>query len=412
MRIAFIIGRFPVPSETFVMSHIKGLIDLGHDVHIFTTKLDKKLLTPQEVDRYQLLKRTFCCPKPDNLGERLLKGIGLSLSCAVSSPRIMSQLLNVVRYKRWAVSLNLLYSAIPVLQRPSNEYDIIHCHFGWNGIVGAMLREIGVIQGCLVTTFHGADMTSAIKRFGVHYYEHLFQNGDLFLPVSEIGRSRLIDLGCAEEKILVHRMGVDCSKFHFAPRYLKETDQEVRLISVSRLVKKKGIEFGIKAVAKLVACFPNIRYQIVGDGPLREELQKLIEDLNVGRWIDLAGWKDRNEIIETLNSSHIALLPSITTDKGEQEGIPVSLMEFMAVGLPVISTFHSGIPELIKDKISGFLVPEGDVEALTCKLRWLIEHPELWQDVGYQARKTIEEQYNNVLLNKKVVAIYEQLIKG
>ena len=106
------------------------------------------------------------------------------------------------------------------------------------------------------------------------------------------------------------------------------------------------------------------------------------------------------------------LAPSVTSQNGDCEGIPVAIVEALAWGLPVLSTLHSGIPEVIQDGESGFLVPERDTEALAEKLEYLIEHPELWPEMGRKGRKYVEEHYDIDKLNDRLVEIYQRLLNG
>jgi colanic acid/amylovoran biosynthesis glycosyltransferase len=272
-----------------------------------------------------------------------------------------------------------------------------------------LLREIGAIEGKLVTVFHGFDITLLLKEQRERIYKRLFETGDLFLPISEHWKHRLIELGCPEEKIIVHRMGVDCNRFLFRSRRLDDSNK-VRFVSIGRLVEKKGFEYGIRAVAKLTKNVQNIEYTIVGDGALNEYLQNLIQELGVDNNIHMVGWKQQEEVIEILENAHILLAPSVTSKNGDQEGIPVSLMEAMAMGLPIVSTKHSGIPELIENGVSGFLVPERDSEALYEKLKYLVDRPDMWPEMGAQGRKYVEENYNINKLNDRLVHIFKDLV--
>jgi colanic acid/amylovoran biosynthesis glycosyltransferase len=204
-------------------------------------------------------------------------------------------------------------------------------------------------------------------------------------------------------------MGVDCNKFSFTLRYPSH-DGKIRIVTIARLVEKKGVEYAIRAVAKLGKANENIEYNILGDGPLSGNLQQLIQELGVASKVKLLGWKQQHEVVEILNNSHIMLAPSVTSKNGDQEGIPVVLMEAMAMGIPVVSTLHSGIPELVQDKITGFLVPERDVETLAERLRYLIEHPEIWAEMGQAGRKFVEENYEINKLNNRLIKLYQELL--
>ena len=125
--------------------------------------------------------------------------------------------------------------------------------------------------------------------------------------------------------------------------------------------------------------------------------------------IKLSGWKRQSEVMEHLDNSHILLAPSVTAKDGDQEGIPLALMEAMAMGLPVISTLHSGIPELIENGVTGFLVPEKDASALFHTLKHLIQNPDLCLTIGKNGRKYVEEHHDIFKLNKKLEKIFTNI---
>ena len=184
----------------------------------------------------------------------------------------------------------------------------------------------------------------------------------------------------------------------------------INILTVARLVEKKSVHYGIEAVAKVVKRYPFVQYEIAGDGPLKGDLVGLIDKLDINENVKLLGWKQQNEISELMSHADILLAPSVTGKEGDQEGIPVVLMEAMARGLPVISTYHSGIPELVQDGRSGFLVRERDIDALAEKLEHLITHPEMRDQMGAEGRKYVEENYNIDKLNDRLVEIYEEIL--
>ena len=409
MKIAVLAGGvFPSLSKTFIIDQITELIDLGHEVDIYAAEPDSQNIVHPDVEKYQLKKHIYYHKVPKNSLVRLRKLTGIWLANFAKNPAVMLRTLNVFKYGKKALSLRLLYLAIPYLGK--QPYDIVHCHFGYNGLKGQALRDLGVLRGKLIVTFHGVSMSKDLQEQGVQIYNRLFEKGDLFLPISEHWQHKLIKLGCDESKIIVHRMGIDCHNFAFMSRQ-PAADGVTRLVSISRLVEKKGLEYGIRAVAKLAKTKPNLEYNIVGDGLLKPKLQELIQELNVGNLVKLLGWKQKTEVIDILNNSHILLAPSITAKNGDREGIPVALMEAMAMGLPVISSLHSGIPELVTDGISGFLIPERDVEGIAAKLNFLIEHPEMWSQMGKAGRAIVEANYDINKLNHRLLEIYQELCR-
>jgi colanic acid/amylovoran biosynthesis glycosyltransferase len=408
MKIAFIVNGFPMLSETFILNQITGMIDRGHEVDIYAYSHPNSSKMHPDVRKYKLLERThYGVPMPRNLFLRFLRAVWLVPIISWKQPLVVLRSLNIYKYGRQAASLRLLYQ---VLSNFSSEpYDIIHCHYGTNGLLGLKLREIGALKGKVITTFHGYDMSLLIKQRGNNIYDHLFAKGDLFLPISKHWRTRLIELGCDEKKIIVHHMGVALRTLPFRHRTL-DNNGSVGLVTVARLVEKKAVEYGIRAVSKLSKLNKNIDYSIIGDGPLRKRLELLISDLRLTDTVKLLGWKDHREVVNVLNSCHLLLSPSITSANGDQEGIPVAMMEAMAMGIPVISTQHSGIPELLQDGKSGFLVPERDVDVLAERLTYLIMHPEIWPKMGRAGRAYVEANYNIDKLNDRLVEIYHKVL--
>ncbi len=408
MKIAFIVGTFPALSVSFIINQIKGLIDQGHEVDIYAldgAPEDTSKVHPI-VEEYRLLERTYYPPASSkNSLLRGLKIISLLTTNLFKNPWVLLQLFNVDRFGKEAREQKLFYKAIPFLHRKS--YDIIHCQFGIFGIMGLAFRQIGLIEGKLITGFRGYDISKYLQKRGERVYDDLFKQGDFFVTNCEFFRKRAIKLGCDEEKIVVLGSGIDCSKFAFTPRYFS-TDGKVRIASIGRLIEKKGIEYGIRAIASLAETYPNIEYNIIGDGELKEAFEKLIAELNVGHIIKLLGWKQQEELIEILDRSHILIAPSVTAADGNQDAPVNTLKEAMAMGLPVIGTLHGGIPELIEDGISGFLVPERDADAIADRVCYLIEHPEIWSEMGKAGRKRVEEKYDMYKLNEQLVDIYEQ----
>ena len=151
---------------------------------------------------------------------------------------------------------------------------------------------------------------------------------------------------------------------------------------------------------------------IAGEGFLRNELEKLAEDLHIKRYVKFLGAVEQKEVLKLYQQAHIFVLPSVTASNGDKEGQALVIQEAQAMGLPIVSTLHNGIPEGVLDGKSGFLVPERDVDALTEKLEYLIEHPEIWPDIGQYGRKFVEERYDIHKLNQRLVEIYQNLIEG
>jgi colanic acid/amylovoran biosynthesis glycosyltransferase len=206
-------------------------------------------------------------------------------------------------------------------------------------------------------------------------------------------------------------MGIDPGRFPFALRERRQGSL-LRVLTVGRLVEKKGVDLGLAAVATLAAQGVIVHYDIVGDGPLRASLEVAAGRLGLGGRVVFHGWQNQAAVARLMAGSDVLLAPSRTDSAGDQEGIPVTLMEAMASGLPVVSTRHSGIPELIDHGVSGWLAEEGDVAGLIEGLARLEGDPYLALRFGRAARERIAADYDVVRLNARLESMLMRLAAG
>lgn len=413
MKIAFIVGRFPVLSEAFILNQIAGLLDRGHQVDIYALEgYSGETKVHPIVDKYNLLERSHYVPSvPDNFVSRCFKAVQLLLTQGSQNPLAVLRSLNF-KYGKQAASLRLFYGAIAFLGQP--EYDIVHCQFGIYGMQGKYpedagvlaIRSLGLLRGKLIVGFRGWDISWYVKQKGEAVYQELFEKADFFVTNCNFFRDRAIEIGCKPDKIAVVGSGIDCDKFVYQPRYLPD-DGTIRVATTGRLIEKKGIEYAIRAVA-MVAKYPQLEYNIIGDGCLKAQLQQLILELGLEDKVNLLGWRKQQEIIDILDRSQIFLAPCVTAKDGNQDAPVNTLKEAMAMGLPVISTYHGGIPELVHDGVSGYLVAERDSEAIAERLQYLIANPQLWQDLGKKGSQFVKEHYDIDRVNDELVRIYQK----
>jgi colanic acid/amylovoran biosynthesis glycosyltransferase len=407
MKIAVLVEEFPSVSQTFVLNQIVGLIDLGHDVHVFAARSGSMGKNHDNYEKYDLLKKTHYYRIPKNKILRIIKALSLLIRYAPNHYDVTFKSLNGFRYGKQAWSLSLLFMCIPLLKR--GPFDVIHCQFGTIGLSAVSLRQVRASSGKVVTSIRGYDVTVFLKKHpGI--YRTLFKEGDLFLPVCEFLKDRLIQERCEEKKIVVHYSGIDCSKFQYLERQ-RVPGEAIKVLTIARLIEKKGVVFAIDAVSRLLSKGEKIEYMVVGDGMLRESLQQLIESKGIENQVKLLGWKTHEEVQLLLEESHVLLAPSLTSENGDQEGIPNAIKEAMASGLPVISTFHSGIPELVTDGVSGLLVPERDAASISDALAYLIRHPETCKEMGQAGRRQVEQKFDTKSLNKRLEGLYLELLE-
>jgi len=412
MRIAMLVGNFPVLAETAILNQITGLIDRGHEVDIYPlddSKADTSTIHP-DVHKYGLLKRSYFFARiPENSFLYYLKFLSRWFVHWYKNPGKAFRYLKVFQFGNRRKLLEEGYAMLPLLDK--KPYDIIHCQFGPLGLRVQEYRHFPLFkEGKLIVSMRGYDMSRYVQVKGQDIYKPIFEQADLFLPVCDYFKQRMIQLGCDEQKIMVHHSGINCQRFTYRTRSFDPGGQ-VRLITTGRLVEKKGMEYAIRAVAKISQTYPNIVYTIIGDGPLKSELDRLVEELMVTERVHLVGQKHHDEVAEILGKSHIFLAPSVTAVDGNQEGIPNALKEAMAMGLVVLSTRHSGIPELIEEEKTGYLVPERDVDSIAQKLIFIIEHPDQWAQLGRSSRDFVMKHFDMNKLNDELVEIYQQLLK-
>lgn len=394
-----LVRRFPTLSETFILNQITGLVDAGIDVDIFARSPGHDDAVHRDVLAYRLMDRTRYLRTPRSRPGRL--------AAALAVWRYPALALRCLERRRGrAASLALAHAATTVHRR--GPHDVVHCQFGQFGLKAMTLRELGVLPGRILVAFRGADLTVDPDVEG---YRMLFQVADRVLPVCDAFRHRLVEMGCDPGKIRVHRSGIDLSRFEFVERS-RSPGEGYRLLTIARLVEKKGVAYGIRAVALLKQAGQDVTLTIVGDGPLREELERLSVELDVRDRIRFTGALAHEAVLKVVLDAHVLVAPSHTGEDGDQEGIPNVLKEAMATGLPVVSTFHSGIPELVEDGVSGFLVPERDSEALANRLLHLLNNRERWAAMGRAGRNRVEAEYDIRALNRQLIELYRDVLSG
>jgi colanic acid/amylovoran biosynthesis glycosyltransferase len=407
MRIAVVTGHFPTISQTFVLNQVTGLIDAGHEVTVIASPpLEDEALHPA-VEEYGLMEKVHYWagdPSDETSAAGALLG-----AARTAKPKRLIRALRTSRQaiRRGGDKWNAEIVARAVRTAPLPEFDAIVCHFGTLGRKCQMLRDMGALRGPLATIFHGYDMSLFLKKRGEDVYDRLFERGQLFLPISEFWRERLIGMGAPSAKTVVHRMGVDPGRFRFGERQPGKGG-EIKILSIARMVEKKGLSYGLRAFARVVADFPQARYTLIGDGPLRHDLEGLVHELGIPENVDFTGWRDRDEVQQALQEHQILMVPSVTAENGDMEGLPVVLMEGLATGIPVVSTRHSGIPELVRHGQSGLLARERDVDGLEEHLRTLLENTDFWSGYGRRGRAIVEDEFNISKLNHRLIELLEQ----
>ena len=433
LRIAIFVGSFPVVSETFILRQITGLLDLGHDVDIYAdNRAEDDAPVHPEVARSRLLERTTFMDMPPEsapwelpvwpvTGRTWLPGSETSVHNAVRlaqalpkffrslarRPRLTLQVLSRREYQYQATSLSALYRLAALCSKPRN-YDVLHAHFGPVGNSFRFARELW--QAPMMVSFHGYDFSTLPRSEGTNMYRQLFDTVDAITVNSQYTRRQVEKLGGPAGKLHKLPVGLDPNDFPFRAR-TRQPGEPTRILTVARLTEIKGHEYVLRAIANLRERRLQLRYDVVGDGPLRKKLEQLIGQLALQASVVLHGACASAQIHRLMAEAHLFVLASVSV-QGDQEGQGLALQEAQAAGLPVIATRQGGLPEGMLPGCSGFLVPERDVEALAERLHFLVEHPKTWPMMGLAGRNFVESHYDIRKLNALLEGLYSQIIEG
>jgi colanic acid/amylovoran biosynthesis glycosyltransferase len=295
---------------------------------------------------------------------------------------------------------------IPFYTARCREHGIglIHAHFAPSGYYTlATKKELGIP---LIVSFYGQDVFEipSEQKWKVRYLR-LFNEADLILSLSKDMTADLLQMGCPEKKIKIYRLGIDLTDFSPVDRPEREL---VTILTIARLVEKKGIEYLIRAAAELVGADLPVRLKIIGDGPLMESLTALARELSLGDRVDFAGRVPFARLPEELAQADIFCLPSVTDRFGGKDEISMVLKEAMGTAMPIVATYHAGIPEVISDGVNGLLVPERDAPALTAALKRLAEDPGMRAGIGKEGRKLVEEVWEIGRQVRLIESIYHE----
>jgi glycosyltransferase involved in cell wall biosynthesis len=314
-----------------------------------------------------------------------------------------------LRDKPWQISGRELRALLGALEK--TDARLLHIYFGH--IAVHLLQLIRAWPGPSIVSFHGADVMVDMNKPA--YRETTRQMLDavkLVLVRSESLRSAVVDLGCDEQKIEVQRTGIPLEEVPFRERNFPTNDSEAewRLVQAGRLIEKKGLPVTLRAFAAFLKRYPNATLTIAGEGPLLGHLQDLARELTIDNCVSFTGFISQEQLRDLYSGSHIFLHPSETGPDGNQEGIPNSMLEAMASGLPVFATEHGGIPEAIKHGVSGVLVPERDDQELAWALLNAIEDRHFLSQLARNGTEVVREKFDLRMQALRLEDVYLRLI--
>ena len=307
-----------------------------------------------------------------------------------------------------------LTSFAPILYRQVEQLNpvLIHAQFGLSGaLILPWARSLGIP---LIVHYRGADATideKSSRYTSLNHWlyfqrkEQLKRETQLFITVSKFIKDKLIEQGFPPEKIIYHYHGVDLDKFCPDPKIKREPI----VLFVGRFTEKKGCEYLIQAMAQIQSDLPNVELVMIGDGPLKPQLETQAAQLL--RRYHFLGTQPPDIVRNWMNRAWLLATPSVTASQGDSEGLPNVVLEAQAMALPVVSTIHAGIPEAVIHGKTGFLTPERDVEGLTKYSLRLFKETDLWQQFSTNGRRHVEANFDRAKQTKVLEDIYEAVLQ-
>ncbi|MDD5680059.1 MAG: glycosyltransferase [Candidatus Omnitrophica bacterium] len=396
-RIAYILSQFPVTSETFILREIRALQSRGVNIKIVSLKPCRdKIIHPEarELMRHTLYARavtfgglrfSFCYPV------RALKTLSYVVSTYTSNPVGLAKALYV-----WLECLSLA----DMIKRDGITH--IHSHWATMPTTAALILsklagipfsftahawDIFVDSAGLGEKIEKAKFTVTCTEYNRQFLHDIYQNGD-------------------KEKIYRNYHGIDIDKFSAIEK--QNEDNMLHILSIGRLVETKGFEYLIEACAMLRNKGVPFECTIVGDGPLEAKLRMLVHDERLNNHVKLAGAMTQEEIKQLYCRATVLIQPSVVAKDGDRDGIPNVILEAMAMGIPIIATDLSGIPEAVMDNRSGILVPERDIYALSKAMETVWSDIKLRAVLSQNGRPIIREKFNIEKNIEELINIFEQ----
>lgn len=401
-RVAYLVNQYPKVSHTFIRREIQALEAEGVEVARYTVRPTLEHLV-DEADRDELARTESLLGR--SLGSTL-KAVGYQafvrpgrfLSAAKAAAKMGARSdRGLLRHGAYLVEACVLERLLA-----SRRVEHLHAHFGTNSAtVAALCHRLGGPKFSF--TVHGPEEFDKPAAIGL---EHKIREGAFVVAISDYGKSQLMRQSAHDDwsKIAVIRCGLDASYLEREPSPPPDTR---RLVCVGRLSEQKGQLLLVEAVAEIKRAGIPSELVLAGDGEMRGDIEELVSEHGLESQVRITGWLDASGIQRELEAARALVLPSFA------EGLPVVIMEAMALGRPVLSTYVAGIPELVVPGETGWLVPAGSVAALADGLKQVLETPpDELRRLGECGRQRVRELHDVRLSARELKGWIERAASG
>ena len=289
------------------------------------------------------------------------------------------------------------------------KIELIHCHYGPSGL--AMLDLAKKFSIPLLVTFHGYDASFLLRDEEYkRRLSSLFDYAYCIVVSKEMERAlKRVGMISGRHKLIPCGVKVDSIKRKERGSTIK--DEILTVLHSGRLTEKKGVGDLLKVIEELKTISnASFQFKIIGGGDELPNLRKFVEENKMENYVSFLGPIPHKEVLQNMLKADLFVLNSRIAKNGDSEGLPVSILEAMATGLPVVSTIHAGIPEAISHDYNGLLVPEKDNEKLKENILLLLKSPEKRELLGVNARKTVENNYSHKKNIEQILNFYQEII--
>ncbi len=294
------------------------------------------------------------------------------------------------------------------LLRKEKNIGILHAHMGTQGYYAIKLSKKLNIP--LIVTFYGSDMSDVPKLPGWRdRYHLLFEHASQIVVEGQFMKSRMVELGCEQEKVSVVKIGVPLDHLQFRERNSWSEGEVLKILMCANFYPKKGYLTALKAIKIMADRGDKLEVVIIGEGPQKVDILNLIERLELGHVVSLIGKRSLDEIYTLSTSFHLFFHPSETApDGGSEGGAPTIIIEMQALGLPVVSTTHADIPNIIPPE-NHFLAAEGDPKGLVAQFDKLKSIPD-WGSISARGKAFVVKEHSNERCSGVMEEIYSRFI--
>ena len=397
MRLVYLLGTFPSTRETFVSNEIIDLVQRGVDVQVFSWHLPSGEIVHPEVRESGILERTHYFRYRYLPRVMLCSAFWRALGKAVWGRQGRS-------FRDWRSRLAAAYFAT-LLRKTRRQ----HAHSHFFPLAGAIAALAGIPCSFTAHCFEEQAMIPQAKAD----YGWTLTTVPLAIAASEFVQRGMRSLVGAEHHHKIHlvRCGIDVSKF--TP--ITQSEAEYEVICVAGFSPCKGLEYLIRAAGILKETWPGLKVALVGGPPAghpeaEERLREECSRCGADEVFVFLGPRDNNAVRDLLRRAKIFALPSVITEDGHMDGLPVALMEAAACGLPLVSTAVAGIPELVIDGVTGLIVPQRDSQALAEAIDRLLRDEDLCRRLGRAARQRVEEEFSRELNGRRLLEAFRTVV--